>query len=275
MPMTPFSSEHLQILDHLPEEALPRQRDAGRFMVIGEPVMVDAARRAARKRRGWRSPVEDADALTLAHIYIRVLDGRYSELESDAAKERRILADIDNCVRAAVGREARRRRRFAPLGAHTDTLPAGDPDYLAREARLERVDAELKAICGLDASAVDRLLLLLLIHPAYAERADVEAAVAASSVSHRNGALRYTGLTRSVDETLLLIERCVQVPLSPAELRSSRAERRAVRRRLAWTLRGPGGALDRSVWSAADWLRAENWLDKRRAAAMENLVSHR
>ena len=98
MPMMPFSSEHLQILDHLPDEPLPRQRDAGRFLVIGEPVIVEAARRAARKRRGWRSPLADADALTLAHIYVRILDGRYSGLEGDAAKERRILADVDNCV---------------------------------------------------------------------------------------------------------------------------------------------------------------------------------
>jgi hypothetical protein len=152
---------------------------------------------------------------------------------------------------------------------------SGDPEYLAREARLERVAAELKVIRALPASAIDRLLLILLIHPGYAERQDVEAAVSASSVSQRNGRLRYTGLTRSVDETMLLLERFVLTPLSPAERRASRRGRGAIRRRLAWTLRGPRGALDASVWSSDERLRAENWLDNRRAVASAALAAHR
>ena len=244
-------------------------------MVIGEPVIVEAARRAARKRRGWRSPLADADALTLAHIYVRILEGRYSGLEGDAAKERRILADIDNCVRAAVGREARHWRRFAPLGAHTERLADGHPGYLARESRLERVAAELAVIRELPASAIDRLLLILLIHPGCAEQSDVEAAVSASRVYRRRGMLRYRGLTRPADETMDLLAQCVCAPLSPVECRSRRTERGALRRRLAWTLRGPRGHLDASIWTPDELLQATHWLDKRRSRALAALAAHR
>ena len=111
MTIVPFSSEHLGLLDALPEETGPRRQTAGLFVEIGHPRLVCVARLAARRRRGWRQPLEVADALSLAHIYVRILEGRYSALPGDTLKRDRIEADIDNCVRSHVRRELRHRKQ--------------------------------------------------------------------------------------------------------------------------------------------------------------------
>lgn len=268
MTVQPFSSAHLRILDELPQEPCLRERDAGRFVVIGEPVMVKAGRNSARRRAGWRRSLRDADALVLSKIYIHILEGRYSGLASDEAKQARIFADIDNCVRSEVAREARRRRRLAPIGAHADRLVSGDPDYLALEEELERVQSEVVLLRSLHMSPVDRLLLLLLIHPAHVDRTDVEKAVAGSRVVLRQGRVRYDGLTRSAEETLLLVEQLVCAPIGAAEGRTFRARKAIQRLRLAWTLRGPRGCLSPADWPDSERLRAENWLDHRRSHAL-------
>jgi len=273
MTVQPFSSAHLRILDDLPREPCLRERDAGRFVVIGEPVMVEAGRRSARRRTGWRRSLRDADALVLSKIYIHILQGRYSGLAGDEAKQARIFADIDNCVRAEVAREARRRRRLAPIGSHAERLVSGDPDYLALEEELERVESEVALLRSLDMSPVDRLLLLLLIHPAHVDLADVEKAVAGSRVVLRQGRVRYDGLTRSAAETQLLVERLVCAPFGPEEGLTFRARKARQRKRLAWTLRGPRGSLDPSDWPDRERLRAENWLDHRRTTALDALAA--
>jgi len=272
MSVEPFSSEHLRMLDQLPEQDLPRRHVAGIFVEIGHPVMVSQGRQSARRRRGWRHPLELADALTLAHIYVRILEGRYSAIDTDAAKQARIFSDIDNCVRSHVRREVAHQKRFSPLGDRAETVAAGDLNYLEREARLLRVDAEVAVIRNLPASGVDRLLLLLLTHPAHVERPDLAEARSASRVVLRRGRLRRDGITRSIGETSDLIALWLARSVDDALRRSERAMRGYQRRSIAWILRGPPGSRDASQWSRADLLQAENWLDHRRSRVLQVLA---
>ena len=138
-------------------------------------------------------------------------------------------------------------------------------------ARQQRITAEVEAIRTLSVRAVDRLLLMLLMHPARVAHVDVEAAAAESRVVVRRGQARIEGITRPVDEILDRIAAWLDAPVPDAVRRSDRRMRGHARVRIAWILRGPGGSVDRSGWTLAQQQQAENWLDHRRKRLIRTL----
>lgn len=259
----PFSSDHMRLVRPLPASARSRTRAAGRWLSVAHPALDRFTRRRARRRGVPSDAVDDLVGAVLLRIYERLLADHYAQPGSLADDERIVLAHVDNLIRAHVRARKREAERLYAVGDAVDVLPddhVADPVDAWHAAALARREADL--IRRLDASAVQRLVVLLHVHPEEVSEADLAAAVATSRVTRRGGQHHVVGLTRPTAETLDLLAAWLPSGTRLADLGGAVGRHGPVRTWLAWILRGTAGSRDIGDWSRTNHERAVNWLDQ-------------
>lgn len=259
----PFSTDHMRLVRPLPTSAWSRTQAAGRWLTVAHPTLVRVARRGARRRGMSSDAVEDVVSAVMLRIYERVLADHYAQPGALGDDERVVLDHVDNVVRARVRARQREDERVCAVGDVAGTMAddrALDPVDALHAAALVRQETAL--IRGLRVSAVQRLAVLLHVHPEAVGEADVAAAVATSGHTRRGGELRVVGLTRSTEETLDLLASWMPSGTRLADLGGAVGRHGPARIWLSWILRGPVGSVDIGAWDRSDRERAVNWLDQ-------------
>jgi hypothetical protein len=206
--------------------------------------------------------VDDVVSEVLLRIYERVLEDAYAVPCTTAEATRRVLDHVDNLVRAHVRTRQREEARLRALGEAADRLPAADADHAERQAEAALARREAALIRRIPASAVQRLVVLLHVHPEQVGVADLRPALAASGLRRHGGAPRQVGLTRDLAALRRLLSVWLPRGTLLADVAGGTGRHGPLRLWLAWILRGPPGSSDIAAWPARERARALNWLDQ-------------
>jgi DNA-directed RNA polymerase specialized sigma24 family protein len=252
----------MRMVQPLPTSPDARTRVAGRWLEAALPRLTPYARRRAWRRGVVHGQIDDVVSDVVLRIYERVLADAYAEPCDSQESTRRVLDHIDNVIRVHVRSWKRVEAPLRAVGVAADALPDSPWDPADAWAAAELVQDESSLIRALPISDVQRLVVLLHVHPEQVELSDVEAAIARSGRRIRAGAARHVGLTRSVEDTRSLLVSWLPRGTMLADLTGTIGRHGPVRLWLAWILRGPRGSTDPTRWPEAKRERAVNWLDQ-------------